>query len=49
MNLLLHGSKEKMGKKDVSVEGKVENMADYDLLLSDFPKMEYGCDCVLCA
>ena len=37
MNPLSRCNKEKMGKKDVPVEGKVENMADYDLLLIGFP------------
>lgn len=37
MNPLSRCNKEKMGKKDVPVEGKVENMTDYDLLLIGFP------------
>ena len=30
-------NKEKMGKKDVPVSGRVENMADYDLVYLGFP------------
>lgn len=37
MNPLSRCNKEKMGKKDVPVKGKVENMTDYDLLLIGFP------------
>ena len=37
MNPLSRCNREMMGKKDVPVEGKVENMADYDLLLIGFP------------
>ena len=37
MNPLSRCNREMMEKKDVPVEGKVENMADYDLLLIGFP------------
>ena len=37
MNPLSRCNREMMGKKDVPVKGKVENMADYDLLLIGFP------------
>lgn len=35
-------NKEKFGKKDVPVASKVENFADYDLILLGFP-IWYGC------
>lgn len=37
MNPMSRCNREMMGKKDVAVEGKAENMADYDLLLIGFP------------
>ena len=37
MNPLSRCNKEKMGKKDVPIEGKAKNMADYGLLLIGFP------------
>lgn len=41
-NPLARCNKEKIGKKDVPVVGKVENFADYDLILVGFP-IWYGC------
>ena len=42
LNPLARCNKEMVGKKDVPVERKIENMADYDLLLIGFP-IWYGC------
>lgn len=42
LNPLARCNREMLGKKDVPVEGKVENMAEYDLLLIGFP-IWYGC------
>ena len=36
-NPLARCNKEKMGKKDVPVSGRVENMADYELVFLGFP------------
>lgn len=37
MNPLARCNKEKIGKKDVPVAGKIENFADYDTILIGFP------------
>ena len=42
MNPLSRCNKEKIGKKDVPVAGRVENMTDYDVLFVGFP-IWYGC------
>jgi len=36
-NPLARCNKEKLGKKDVPIEGRVENFDDYDLILIGFP------------
>lgn len=41
-NPLSRCNKEKIGKKDVPVNGSVENFGDYDLVLIGFP-IWYGC------
>jgi flavodoxin len=42
MNPMSRCNREKLGKKDVPVAGKVENMAEYDTLYVGFP-IWYGC------
>ena len=42
MNPLSRCNREKLGKKDVPVAGKVANMAEYDTLYVGFP-IWYGC------
>ena len=42
MNPMARCNKEKFGKKDVPVEGRVENMSEYDLILIGFPIWYYG-------
>ena len=42
MNPMARCNREKLGKKDVPVSGKVENMAEYDTLYVGFP-IWYGC------
>jgi flavodoxin len=42
VNPLSRCNKEKFGKKDVPVEGKVGNMEEYDLIMIGFP-IWYGC------
>ena len=42
MNPMARCNREKLGKKDVPVAGKVENMAEYDTLYVGFP-IWYGC------
>lgn len=42
MNPLARCNKEKFGKKDVPVEGCVEHMEEYDLVLIGFPIWYYG-------
>ena len=37
MNPISRCNREKIGKKDVSVEGKIENFEDYDTVLIGFP------------
>lgn len=37
INPLARCNKEKLGKKEVEVEGKVENMSEYDLIFIGFP------------
>ena len=37
MNPVARCNKEKLGNKDVPVEGKIENFADYDTILIGFP------------
>ena len=41
-NPLARCNREKMGKKDVPIDGKVENMAEYDRILIGFPIWYYG-------
>ena len=41
-NPLARCNKEKIGKKDVPVKGKIENFADYDVVYIGFP-IWYGC------
>lgn len=42
MNPLARCNKEKFRKKDVPVEGRVEHMEEYDLILIGFPIWYYG-------
>lgn len=42
MNPMSRCNREKLGKKDVPIAGKVENMAEYDTLYVGFP-IWYGC------
>ncbi len=42
MNPLARCNKEKLGKKDVPVAGRIENFEDYDTILIGFP-IWYGC------
>ena len=37
INPLARCNKEKLGKKEVEVEGKVENMSEYELIFIGFP------------
>ena len=41
-NPLARCNKEKIGRKDVPISGKVENMADYDTLYVGFPIRYYA-------
>lgn len=41
-NPLARCNKEKLGKKDVPVSGRVENMADYDVVFVGFPIWYYS-------
>ena len=41
-NPLSRCNKEKLGKKDVPVEGKIEDFAEYDLIYIGFPIWYYG-------
>ena len=42
VNPLARCNREKFGKKDVPVSGKLENLSDYDTVLIGFP-IWYGC------
>ena len=42
VNPLSRCNREKFGKKDVPVKGKVENMSEYDFIMLGFP-IWYGC------
>ena len=41
-NPLARCNKEKIGKKDVAIAGKVENFAEYDMILIGFPVWYYA-------